>query len=206
MDGFTAFFADDDAGGGGAAGESDDRPRVALFVDGPNVLRDEFDVDLDDVREAAATVGRPAARRLYLDEHATPGLIQAAEARGFEVVVTSGDVDVRLAVDLTRFAVEGRADVVAIASRDTDFKPAIETANAYGLRTLAISPGEYGRSDALRNAASDSITLGDAERDSSAHRARAGDDTTDADDPDQDDGPTLVGYDDAEDDEESQES
>jgi len=26
---------------------------VALFVDGPNVLRDEFDVDLDDVREAA---------------------------------------------------------------------------------------------------------------------------------------------------------
>jgi uncharacterized protein (TIGR00288 family) len=128
-------------------------------------------VDLDDVREAAAAVGRPTATRLYLDEHATPGLIQAAEARGFEVVVTSGDVDVRLAVDVTRFAVEGRADVVAIASRDTDFKPAIETANAYGIRTLAIAPGEFGRSDALRNAASDSVTLGD------------------------DEGPTMVGYD-----------
>ncbi|SFR61811.1 NYN domain-containing protein [Halogeometricum limi] len=148
----------------------DDELRVALFVDGPNVLREEFDVDLDDVREAAAAVGRPTATRLYLDEHATPGLIQAAEARGFEVVVTSGDVDVRLAVDVTRFAVERRADVVAIASRDTDFKPAIETANAYGLRTLAIAPGEFGRSDALQNAATEGVTL-------------------------EDDGPTMVGYD-----------
>ncbi|AXG07846.1 NYN domain-containing protein [Haloplanus rubicundus] len=142
----------------------DGEPRVALFVDGPNVLRGEFDVDLDDVREAAAAAGRPATTRLYLDEHATPELVQAAEARGFEVVVTSGDVDVKLAVDLTRFAVEGRADVVAVASRDTDFKPAIEAANACGLRTLAIAPGEHGRSDALRNAAGESVTLdGDAD-------------------------------------------
>ena len=144
---------------GRGADEDDAEPRVALFVDGPNVLRGEFDVDLDDVREAAAAAGRPATTRLYVDEHATPELIQAAEARGFEVVVTSGDVDVKLAVDLTRFAVEGRADVVAVASRDTDFKPAIEAANACGLRTLAIAPGEHGRSDALRNAAGGSVTL-----------------------------------------------
>ena len=134
---------------------------VGLFVDGPNVLRDEFDVDLDDLREAAAEAGRLATTRLYVDEHATPGLIQAAEARGFEVIVTSGDVDVKLAVDAARFAVEGRGDTIAIASRDTDFKPVLEVANNYGLRTLAISPGSHGRSDALRNAATESITLED---------------------------------------------
>ncbi|ELZ96791.1 hypothetical protein C440_03418 [Haloferax mucosum ATCC BAA-1512] len=134
--------------------------RVALFVDGPNVLRDEFDVDLDDIRMAARSLGGTmSATRLYLDEHATPGLIQAAEARGFEVVITSGDVDVKLAVDLTRFAVEGRADVIAVASRDTDFKPALETANEYGLQTVAIAPGSYGRSDALQNAATHAMTL-----------------------------------------------
>ena len=136
-------------------------PRVALFVDGPNVLREEFDVDLDDVRRAALGAGRLAFARLYLDEHATPGLIQAAEARGYEVVVTSGDVDVKLAVDMTRVAVENHADVLAIASRDTDFKPAIEAANARGMRTLAIAPGEHGRSDALRNAATERVTLGE---------------------------------------------
>ncbi|MFW6321542.1 MAG: NYN domain-containing protein, partial [Halohasta sp.] len=121
---------------------------VGLFVDGPNMLRDEFDVDLDDIREAAAEMGRLATIRLYVDEHATPGLIQAAEARGFEVIVTSGDVDVKLAVDAAQFAVERRAETLAIASRDTDFKPVLEIANSCGLRTLAIAPGTHGRSDA----------------------------------------------------------
>ena len=162
--------------------DDDDRVGVALFVDGPNVLREEFDVDLDDVREAAAAEGQLVTTRLYLDEHATPGLIQAAEARGFEVVVTSGDVDVKLAVDAARFAAEGRMETLAIASRDTDFKPVLEVANGYGIRTLAVAPGAFGRSDALRNAASDSVTLdGDA-------RADAGDDGRSTDDSGGDEG------------------
>ena len=142
-----------------ASSRDDDSVGVALFVDGPNVLREEFDVDLDDVREAAEMEGQLVTTRLYLDEHATPGLIQAAEARGFEVIVTSGDVDVKLAVDAARFAAEGRMSTLAIASRDTDFKPVLETANGYAIRTLAIAPGAFGRSDALRNAATDSVTL-----------------------------------------------
>jgi len=139
--------------------DGDSPDGVGLFVDGPNMLRDEFDVDLDDIRTAAADTGRLAVTRLYVDEHATPGLIQAAEARGFEVIVTSGDVDVKLAVDAARFAIEQRGDRLAIASRDTDFKPVLEIANNSGLRTLAIAPGSHGRSDALRNAATESITL-----------------------------------------------
>jgi len=142
---------------GSPAGES----RVALLVDGPNVFRDEFDVDLDELRELADERGRLVTARLYLDEHATPGLIQAGEARGFEVVTTSGDVDVRLAVDAAAIAAREGADTLAIASRDTDFKPALERAAREGLRTVAIAPGEYGRSDALRNAANEAITLGD---------------------------------------------
>ena len=137
----------------------DDAPTVALFVDGPNVLREEFDVDLDDVREVAERQGRLTAARLYLDEHATPGLIQAAEARGYEVTVTSGDVDVKLAVDATEFALGDRVDVLAVASRDTDFKPVLEKAARNGVRTVAVAPGEHGRSDALRNAAHDAVVV-----------------------------------------------
>ncbi len=136
-----------------------DGPRVGLFVDGPNVLRDEFDVDLADVREAAAAAGRLGVARLYLDEHATPGLVQAAEANGFEVVVTSGDVDVKLGIDATELALSGSVETVAIASRDTDFKPVFEKAGAVGVGTLAIAPGEHGRSDALRHAANEAVVL-----------------------------------------------
>jgi len=134
-------------------------PHVALFVDGPNVLRDEFDVDLDDIRAAAEKRGRTTLARLYLDEHATPGLIQAGEARGFEVVVTSGDVDVRLAVDATETAANRGLGTIAIASRDLDFKPVIEAATREGARTVAIAPGDHGRSTGLAAAADEAVRL-----------------------------------------------
>lgn len=138
---------------------SDDSARVGLFVDGPNVLREEFDVDLDDLRGLAVEEGTVAGARLYLDEHATPSLIQAGEARGFDVITTSGDVDVRLAVDATASAVDGSVDVLVVVSRDTDFKPVLERASREGIRTVAVAPGEHGRSDALQNTAHHSITL-----------------------------------------------
>lgn len=133
--------------------------RIGVFIDGPNVLRSEFDVDLDDVRLATQEHGRPVVSRLYVDEHATPELIQAAEARGFEIVVTSGDVDVKLAVDAASAAVRGEFDTLAIVSRDMDFKPVLETAARQGVETLAVAPGKYGRSDGLQNAAHTAITL-----------------------------------------------
>jgi uncharacterized protein (TIGR00288 family) len=133
--------------------------RVGIFVDGPNVFREEFDVDLDELRALAREEGTVAVARVYVDENAGGGLIQAAEARGFEVVTTSGDVDVKLAVEAVETAVDGRIDTVMIVSRDTDFKPALEIAAERGLRTVAVAPGTHGRSDALRNAAHHEITL-----------------------------------------------
>jgi uncharacterized protein (TIGR00288 family) len=134
-------------------------PTVGVFVDGPNVLRDDFDVDLDDVRDGAGEYGRVAIARLYLNEHAPAGLVQAAEAHGFAVVTTSGDVDVKLAVDATAATTDATVDVLAVASRDTDFKPVLEAAAERGLGTVAIAPGEHGRSDALRHTAQDAMTL-----------------------------------------------
>ena len=160
------LFGDDSGDSDDAANAADgserrghDQPRVGLYVDGPNVLRDEFDVDLDDVRAVAERYGELSVGRLYLDENAPAGLIQAAEARGFEVVTTSGDVDVKLGVDATAATVEEAVDILAVASRDTDFKPVLEAAAERGLATVAIAPGEYGRSDALRNTAHEAVTL-----------------------------------------------
>ncbi|WP_330631651.1 NYN domain-containing protein [Halocatena halophila] len=133
--------------------------RVGVFVDGPNVLRSEFDVDLDDLRRATLEHGTPTVMRLYVDEHATPGLIQAAEAHGFETIVTSGDVDVKLAVDSTAIAVSGDVDTLTIVSRDMDFKPVLERAAREGLETVAVAPVEHGRSDGLQNAAHTAVTL-----------------------------------------------
>lgn len=133
--------------------------RVALLVDGPNCFREEFDVDLAELSRAGKRFGGLAVARIYFDEHASSGLLQAAEAHGFETVVTSGDVDVRLAVDATELAVAGTIDVLAVASRDMDFKPALEVARRHGIRTVAIAPGEHGRSGGLAAAADEAFTL-----------------------------------------------
>lgn len=143
----------------GLFGWGRDQDRVALLVDGPNVLREEFEIDLDDVRGAAADRGQLMVSRCYLDDRASSGLIQAAESRGFEVRVTSGDVDVKLAVDGAELVCEGDTDVLVVASRDSDFKPLVELASARGVRTVAIAPGSHGRSDGLRNAANEAVTL-----------------------------------------------
>jgi len=133
--------------------------RVGLYVDGPNVLREEFDVDLDELRDLAAAEGTLAVTRLYLNEQAPAELLRAAEARGFETITTSSDVDVRLAIDAMAAAADGAIDVLVVVSRDADFKPLLERAARRGLETVAIAPGAYGRSDALRNAAQRSHTL-----------------------------------------------
>jgi uncharacterized protein (TIGR00288 family) len=46
-----------------------------------------------------------------------------------------------------------------VVSRDTDFKPVLERAAERGVRTVAVAPGEYGRSDALQTTAQRAITL-----------------------------------------------
>ena len=147
----------------GLFGRERDKPderSVGLFVDGPNAFREEFDVDLDDIRAVADGEGPVALARLYLDEHAPPNLVRAAEERGFEVVTTSGDVDVRLAVDATAAVTEKTIDTIVLVSRDADFKPVLERAAERGTRTVAIAPGTHGRSDALRNVAHRALTLG----------------------------------------------
>ena len=132
---------------------------VALLVDGPNVLREEFDVDLAELLQTAIDDGSTGIGRLYLDEHASAGLIRAAEANGYDVTVTSGDVDVRLAIDAVEAILSGDFDVIAIASRDGDFRPVFDRAGRAGLRTMAIAPGTVGRSDALVQAADEAVML-----------------------------------------------
>lgn len=132
---------------------------VGLFVDGPNVFREAFHVDFDDLRGAVEGRGRIARLRVYLDADAPANLVRAAEAHGFEPIVTSGDVDVRLAVDAAEFATERSTGLLAIASRDVDFKPVLELAGRRGLRALAIAPGDHGRSEGFVAAADEAISL-----------------------------------------------
>lgn len=120
----------------------------AVLVDGPNLLREEFDVDLELVR--GVVEGKVHVARVYLNHRAPASLVEAVETNGMEAVVTSSDVDVRMAVDATALALEG-FDIMLV-TRDADFKPALEKANEVGVRTTVVGV-RTGFSSALESVA-----------------------------------------------------
>jgi uncharacterized protein (TIGR00288 family) len=136
-----------------------DRPDVALFVDGPNMLRKEFMVDLRELRKRAEKYGRLVVARVFLNQFAPEKLIEAIINEGFESVMVlaeqeegSSDVDVALAVSAMEILLTKDVDVIAVATRDADFLPVIMKAREYGKKVIVLG-AEPGFSVSIRNAA-----------------------------------------------------
>ncbi|MEM5772676.1 MAG: NYN domain-containing protein [Candidatus Aenigmatarchaeota archaeon] len=136
-----------------------ERPVVALFVDGPNMLRKEFMVDLRELRKRAEKYGRVAIAKVFLNQFAPEKLIEAIINEGFESVMVlaekeegASDVDVALAVSAIETLLTKNVDVIAIATRDADFLPVVLKAKEYGKKVVVLGV-EPGFSISIRNAA-----------------------------------------------------
>lgn len=130
---------------------------LALFVDGPNIIRREFNIDLDELRRIAGKYGRIVAARVFLNQHASEKLIEAIANQGFEPkVVLAGevesDVDVSVAVDIVKACFNENIDTIALASRDADYLPALQLAKEKGKKVLVIAT-RPGFSKALQHVA-----------------------------------------------------
>ena len=130
---------------------------LALFVDGPNIIRKEFNIDLDELRRIAERYGRIVTGRVFLNQHASEKLIEAIANQGFEPkVVLAGelepDVDVSVAVDIVRACFNENIDTIALVSRDADYLPALQLAKEKGKRVLVIAT-KPGFSKALQHVA-----------------------------------------------------
>ncbi|MEM4366956.1 MAG: NYN domain-containing protein [Candidatus Anstonellales archaeon] len=125
------------------------RKQVAIFVDGPNSIRKGSTIDVKMVRDFAAKYGDITLARVYLDQHASEKLIEAMVNQGFKVEVTSGDVDVTLAVDVADTVAKDKADIIFLVTRDIDFVPAIIKAKEYGKKVIIIGT-EIGFGSALK--------------------------------------------------------
>jgi uncharacterized protein (TIGR00288 family) len=140
-------------------------PRVAVFVDGPNVVRKEFDLDLDELREKAEEFGDIKVGKVFLNQYASDKLIEAIVSQGFEAALGLGgekakesDVDVYMAVNAMESVFNDDIDIVVLVTRDTDFLPVIQKAKEKGKETVIIGM-DPGFSTALKNAADQVVTL-----------------------------------------------
>ena len=135
-----------------------ERKRIGLLVDGPNVIRREFNVDLYDIKNVLKEYGNLKVGRVFVNQYASDKLIEAIENHGLEPIICSSDVDVRLAVEGMELVYNDNIDTIAIVTRDADFKPLLNKANEKGKETIifGIQPGF---SVALKNSADYVILL-----------------------------------------------
>lgn len=129
---------------------------IALFVDGPNIIRREFSVDLDELRKRVQKYGRIVTAKVFLNQHASEKLIEAVSNQGFEPKVvlageTESDVDVSVAVDMVKACFNSNIDIIALVSRDADYLPAVQFAKEKGKQILLVG-AKPGFSKALQHA------------------------------------------------------
>ena len=75
------------------------RRKIGLLVDGPNMLRKEFQIDLEEIRDMLKDYGDIKSGMVFLNQYASEKLVEVVENQGFEPVICTSDVDVRLAVE-----------------------------------------------------------------------------------------------------------
>ncbi|MFP4116298.1 MAG: NYN domain-containing protein [Candidatus Aenigmatarchaeota archaeon] len=143
-----------------------DQARVGLFVDGPNILRKQFEVNLDELREKVSEYGRITNAKVFLNQFASEKLIEAVASQGFEPVISLGgeqeeegrsDIDVSMAVN-TIEALEHGLEVMVLVTRDADFLPVIQKAKREGAQVVVMGMNP-GFSTALKNAADEVLDL-----------------------------------------------
>ena len=133
---------------------------VGIFVDGPNMLRKEFTIDLGEVRQIARKFGRLSISKVFINQFAPEKLIEAVINEGFECIMVLGeqsdtdsaDVDVSMTTAAMEAIITKDMDTIVIVSRDADFLPVMQKAKEYGKRVVLIG-AEPGFSVSLRNAA-----------------------------------------------------
>lgn len=131
--------------------------RMAVFIDGPNMLRKEFMIDLRELKRIAKKYGRIVIGKVFLNQFAPEKLIEAIINEGFEAVMVLGeneesDVDVAMAVAAMEAILTKGVDVIGICTRDADFIPVIQKAKEYGKKVVLFGI-ESALSAGLKNAA-----------------------------------------------------
>ncbi len=145
---------------------------IAMLIDGPNMLRREFDISLKEVRELVEELGTIRIGLAFLNQYASDKLIEAVANQGFVPRVIPGDVDVYLAVEAMDIIYSDSVDALALMTRDTDFLPIIAKAKERGKVTIVIG-AEPGFSTALQNAADYVIKLKTGRREEQAREEEA---------------------------------
>ena len=141
--------------------KSSTQKNIGLLVDGPNMLRKEFNLDLESIREIISEHGKMRVGKVLLNQYASDKLIEAIVNQGFTPIVVAGDTDVHLAMEAMELIYNPNIDILALMTRNADFLPLLNKTKENGKETIVIG-AEPGFSVALQNTTDNSITIGNS--------------------------------------------
>ena len=126
------------------------------------MLRKEFRMDLEEIKDLIKDYGDIKMGKVFLNQYASEKLVDVVENQGFEPVICTSDVDVRIVVEGMEMIYNPVIDTLALVSRDANMKPLLIRAKEHGKETI-IFGAEPGFSVALKNSADYVIVLRDGE-------------------------------------------
>lgn len=132
--------------------------KLAVFVDGPNILRKDVNLSLKEIKEKIQQIGSIRICKVYLNQKAPAKLVEAAINEGYEVITTPSDVDVCMAVDATSAIFNPAINIIVLVTRDTDFHFVLKKAKELGKGTIVVAAKEN-FSSALKNTSDETILL-----------------------------------------------
>lgn len=128
------------------------KPNIVFLVDGPNIIRKAFNIDLIEIKKELQKYGNIRVGKIYLDQYASDKLIEAMINQGFQTEITTGDVDVTMAIEAMEYVLDPNIDILALMTRDTDYRPVLVKAKARGKKTIILAT-DVAFSAALKNTA-----------------------------------------------------
>ncbi len=135
-----------------------EKKRIAFFIDGPNMLRKEFDLDLGKIKKELEQYGKISIAKIFLNQFAPDKLIEAVVNQGFQpVIVTSDDVDAPMAAEAMEAVFNPHIDIIALMTRDADFQLVLTKAKKHGKDTIVFGSEPFAA--ALKNTADKVIML-----------------------------------------------
>lgn len=140
-------------------GRGQQAKNLAVFIDGPNILRKELGVSLADIKKNLEKFGKVKIGRVFMNQYASEKLVEAVVNHGFESIITVGDVDVSMAADAVEAIFNPQIHAIVFVTRDSDFLPAIVKAKREGKETIVML-AEEASSASLKNNADHVILLG----------------------------------------------
>jgi len=144
----------------GVAGRVGRRKQLAIIVDGPNILRKELGLDLEEIRKISESMGRVRKAIVVLNRQAPEKLVEAVANAGFDVKISFGKPEVDFTIAAMEAAFTDKIQTLILATRSAAYLPIIHKIKEIGKEVVVIG-AEPGFSVALKKAADLSLALGE---------------------------------------------